>query len=65
MANTVEEIVNSIATKYSLEIIQISDNEIDKDIKQDTVRKYNPIDGSDVVIFNDVPYDSNDPRRAE
>ena len=30
-----------------------------------TVRKYNPIDGSDVVIFNDVPYDSNHPRRAE
>ena len=42
MANTVEEIVDNIATKYSLEIIQISDNEIDKDIKQDTVRKNNP-----------------------
>ena len=30
-----------------------------------TVRKYNSIDGSDVIIFDDVPYDSSHPGRKE
>ena len=28
-----------------------------------TVRKYNPADGSDIIIYFDVPYDSNHPGR--
>ena len=42
MANTAQDIVNNIQTKYMLEVIQISDSEIDRDIRENTVRKYNP-----------------------
>ena len=42
MANTVQDIVNNIQIKYMLEVIQISDSEIDRDIRENTVRKYNP-----------------------
>lgn len=28
-----------------------------------TVRKYDPADGSDIIIYFDVPYDSNHPGR--
>ena len=42
MANTAQDIVNNIQTKYMLDVIQISDSEIDRDIRENTVRKYNP-----------------------
>ena len=42
MANTVQDIVDNIQTKYMLEVIQISDSEIDRDIRENIVRKYNP-----------------------
>ena len=32
MANTAQDIVNNIQTKYMLEVIQISDSEIDRDM---------------------------------
>ena len=34
MANTVQDIVNNIQIKYMLEVIQISDSEIDRDIRE-------------------------------
>ena len=49
MANTVQDIVDNIQTKYMLEVIQISDSEIDRDIRENIVRKYNP---SCKYIFN-------------
>lgn len=42
MANPIEDIVKNFYSKYSIELIELSDEENNREIKEEAVRKYNP-----------------------